>query len=320
MWLDSNKTRDGWLLREMPRINGGFPLADNGDYYDAAKQSIAMGRFDFAKTLFYQGGYLGSYAQIEKDCKDFLDDESCRFPEGSRVIKSDFLMPNASKSGFPITYNQFKFPVKYVFKGNPDRIKVDMNRGLIARLPDALLRFICYIGGKVVFYDGVMSDFPGFESNKDALAGCGWRNKFHPDGRPIVNDDLGGWYVDISKTAFVGIGDSYLQESLRWTSLHEVSHLIDYAAGEKLLGKMIHDTDEMVSASLERTDNRQPDMTDIEHRVELTAHAISAFYLHIDTRRQLKQTYPGVFDLLHDFDDKVAKWNSSKPRKSEKQK
>jgi len=201
---------------------------------------------------------------------------------------------------------RFKY-IRYANEIRPYDPMVIRSLNKLKRVPLGLQEIVAKEGDHIVFFNGRITDFPEFEYLKGVmLGGLNWGT--YGDVAGVYNPTSGGIFVKIS--------------SNEDTILHEFGHSFDNAIGKyicfsiRMGGLDLFNKPLSSKKSVLRAIKNEPFVSwgsDLSNPKEYVAHAFQLFYSSDESRKQLEEKNPTIFQLLSKIESLVNKEELKKP-------
>lgn len=204
-----------------------------------------------------------------------------------------------------LTYKNTLPPVEYRSGVNPNDPKVLFHLAEIQKIPDQIHKLIASGGGRIVFFNGILTDQPEMVDV---------RGKHVPNWpKGTTWDVMNGGYDSESKIAFIGIdGDFEVDDNLEdKLALHEYGHEFDHLVGIAIFGSPISLNSRYKEIFRVPPNSRRY----FSNSREFLAESVRLFYQSKITRNRLIDSWKNSAYFLKGIEEWVADYeiNETKP-------
>jgi len=171
----------------------------------------------------------------------------------------------------------------------------------LEKVPDQLQEIVNSQDGKVIFFNGPLSNQPEFKNSKG------------PDQpwKKIKNvfDVTNAAFDQKTRSIFLGVEGKYHNQKPD-DALDEVAHLIDFYAGAELFGMPLSETAEFLNIY----EKDKPNLSDYEKvglkciaMKEYFANTFRMFYQSEESRRKLEKEFPERYKWFEDVERRIIR-------------
>lgn len=189
-----------------------------------------------------------------------------------------------------LTYDKFSPSIEYRHTTS-DNETARKFLAEIEKIPDHIQQLIEERGGKIVFFNGSLTDNPEFHKHKGKHP-PGWDTKY------IWNDFSAGYSLP-TKTVFLGVHRTKYE--MRDPSLHEYGHCFDFVIGEYLYNTPISKI-----PAISDIIQREPfNYSYLNRPREYIANSFEQFYRGEETKKSLKENQPVIHKFLSNIESRI---------------